>query len=83
LKCEFTMSIPARENEFPYVCHNDVEWVVVSPSDIRDPLASRGWNLPLEKRDGWYFWCERCIRLTFPNCTFHHDTFFMLPLEGF
>jgi ParB/RepB/Spo0J family partition protein len=77
--CEFTNSGLAHDCKPPYVCKNHIEWVVLAPgqdpkNNLRKDVADR-WlqNKPLEERDGWFFWCTDCIKLSIPNCVFHSD----------
>lgn len=61
-KCEFTVSIPAREAVPKYVCPNDIEWVILNPNQK---------GLPLEKRDAWFLFCPFCAETVFPGIQFH------------
>jgi len=61
-KCEFTRTIPAKKAEPPYICPNDVEWVVTNPQQK---------GLPQEKRDAWFFFCPFCAETIFPGIQFH------------
>jgi hypothetical protein len=78
MKCEVTMTSLAQDRHPPYVCGNDVEWVVLaygrfSHGDVHD------WNwedVPLGKRDGWFFLCAGCVRLMFPGIVFHSDVYY-------
>jgi ParB-like chromosome segregation protein Spo0J len=75
MKCEVTMSSPARSCSPPYVCQNDIEAVVLSFKRLSNG-DQRDWNweeVPLHERDGWFFLCRRCARLMFPGIVFHKD----------
>ncbi|GAJ05485.1 unnamed protein product, partial [marine sediment metagenome] len=55
-KCEFTRTIPAKEAEPPFICPNDIEWVITNPQQK---------GLPLGKRDAWFFFCSFCAEMIF------------------
>jgi ParB-like chromosome segregation protein Spo0J len=80
-KCETTITIRALERDPPYVCNNDINWVVVARGrvnprggDVDDP----GDDLPLWP--AWLFLCDECVRMIFPAVEFHEDLPFIVPL---
>ncbi len=78
MRCEAAMTIQAQDCHPPYVCQSDIEWVVLAYG--RFPHGdTHDWNweeVPLDKRDGWFFLCSRCARLMFPEIVFHNDVFY-------
>lgn len=82
-KCEFTSSIPAKKAKPPYICDNDVEWVILAAGKSLPPGTVADWeDIPLEERPGWFFLCDRCAHLMFPNATFHHDKHYKILLQN-
>ena len=61
-KCEFTRTIPATMAEPKYICPNDIDWVITNPQQK---------ELPLERRDAWFFFCSFCAEKVFPGIKFH------------
>ena len=63
-KCEYSATIPAREEHYPH-CDKDVCWVVLAPSNYyyrKEEYTGR--EVPLERRDAWFFGCpEHCVKL--------------------
>jgi hypothetical protein len=72
-KCEFTLSIIAQGCDPPYVCEHDAEWVVLAYGKFpHGDVENFDWEeVPLKERDGWFFYCERCAKLVFPDIVFH------------
>ena len=81
MSCEFTTSIMAQNFNPPYICRHDAEWAILAYGKFpRGEDHSFDWDkVPLDKRDNWGFYCERCARLTFPDILFHRDTYYRLP----
>jgi ParB-like chromosome segregation protein Spo0J len=76
MKCEFTLSTIAQRCDPPYVCDHDMEWVILAYGKFpRGEVVDFDWEeVPLKERDGWFFYCERCAQLVFPNIVFHRGT---------
>lgn len=69
--CEYSWSIPARENN--WICPNDIQYVVVPPFRSYNPEPN---IYQLQHRGGWFFWCEDCMLAHFPNIIIHNEIMF-------
>jgi ParB/RepB/Spo0J family partition protein len=82
-KCELTDMIRAQDNDPPYVCDNDVEWVVVAKGRV-DPRG-RDVARPSENIQEWPAWaflCGRCTELVFPSMEYHENTPFIIAFKN-
>jgi ParB/RepB/Spo0J family partition protein len=82
--CEFTLSTMARDCDPPYVCPHDAEWVILAYGEFpRGDSPDFDWeDVSLGERDGWFFYCERCAQLMFPDIVFHRGTSFHVWDDG-
>jgi hypothetical protein len=78
-KCELTSMIQAKENEPPYVCNNDVDWVVVAKGSI-DPWGRDIENPTddIQEWPAWFYLCGKCTELVFPSVEYHENTPFTI-----
>ena len=69
-----------RISVMAYVCRHNAEWAILAYGKFpRGEDDSFDWKkVPLDKRDNWGFYCERCARLTFPGVVFHRDAYYRL-----
>jgi ParB-like chromosome segregation protein Spo0J len=80
-KCEVTMMIRARDNDPPYVCNNDIEWVVVARGRL-EPYGNDMENTT-DNLQEWFAWghlCTECTELVYPSIEYHEDIPFIIPL---
>jgi len=79
-KCRTTLTIRACENDPPFICQNDIDWVVVAKGRI-DPRGRDVYkpSNDIQKWPGWAFLCDECTKLVFPSVTYHKDTPFIIP----
>jgi len=80
-KCRTTLTIRACENDPPFICQNDIDWVVVAKGRIEP--RGRDIDKPsnnMQEWPGWAFLCYECTKLVFPSVTYHEDTPFIIPL---
>jgi hypothetical protein len=82
-KCELTTTIRALENDPPYVCDNDIEWVVVAKGRI-DPWGRdvADTNQDIQKWPAWAFLCGDCTELVFPSVEYHEETSFTIAFRN-
>jgi ParB/RepB/Spo0J family partition protein len=83
-RCQFSSTIAATESTPPYVCPNDIEWVVLSPGDYyygREEEFGEGDVVPIERRGAWMFACTDCVKGVFENVVFHPDLSFIYPVD--
>jgi ParB family chromosome partitioning protein len=79
--CEVTATIKARERDPPYICHNKIEWVIVSRGRI-DPHGRDTENPGdhMQTWPAWLFVCDECSKLVVPSIEYHEDIPFVIPL---
>ena len=82
-KCETTLTIRAQDNEPPYVCENDIDWVVVARGRV-DPYGRDVENPSdnVQEWPAWAFLCDECTKLVFPSVNYHEDVHFVIPLKN-
>jgi ParB-like chromosome segregation protein Spo0J len=82
-KCEVTMMIRARDNDPPYVCDNDIEWVVATKECI-NPRDKGVENTAdnMQEWPAWFFLCGECTELVFPSVEYHEDVPFVITLRN-
>ncbi len=82
-KCQVTMMIRALENDPPYVCNNNIEWVGVAKGRL-DPWG-RDVENATENIQEWrarFFLCTECTELVYPSIEYHEDTPYIIPLTN-
>jgi hypothetical protein len=82
-KCDLTAMIRALENDPPYICENDIEWVVVAKGRI-DPWDKdvADTTQDIQEWPAWAFLCGECTELVLPSVEFHEDTPFTIAFRN-